>query len=213
MKEHNNINKSDFDWYIEELYKVNSSDPNKANSIARRGLDELGLLNKSETGTILGIDIVTLLVVFLCIIIGLCVLLVPDMNTSPMYLFGCLFFFAGLAVGFSVPGFGLIFLFTHGGTGLAVMICSLLGSFDSNDSIIEKIFNNPALTDGGMQNNMYMYLYLIGALFVTALVYTILYNLSPKLKENKIHIVVILAIFFVGILLVGLLPRIFGFIN
>ena len=91
-----------------------------------------------------------------------------------------------------------------------VMIISLLGAFSNSELEIEELLHNPALTDGGMQSNLYMYLYLIGAIFVTALVYTILHNLSPKLKENKIHKMIILGLYLAVVVLIGLLPRIFG---
>ena len=126
-----------------------------------------------------------------------------------MYIFGLVFFFAGLFVGSYVIGFGLIFLFSHGGSGLFIMISSLLSNefFDFED-----ISNNPVFTDGGIPNDLKQYLIGIIAVFAIAIIYTIAHNLSSKLKEDNKHIIIILSLYLIGILLVGLAPRIFPYL-
>ena len=130
-----------------------------------------------------------------------------------LYMFGLVFFLAGLFIGLNVPVFGLIFLCSHGGTGIIIMLSSLLGS-DENSLFynIGRIFKNPMFSDGGMPSNLRLHLCAIVAVLVTALVYTVLHNLSPRLKENKIHMIIILALFLIGIVLVGLIPRMYPYL-
>lgn len=203
-------NKPNIDVYIEELYKIKSDDPNRADSIAIRGLEELGMAPGSKTTKALGIDLEWAAVVILCVLIALCVFLTPNGEAASMYIFGLVFFLAGLFIGLHVPVFGLIFLCSHGGVGLSFMLSCLL-KFDKEGSFFDfkRIFKNPAFSDGGMPSNLKLYLCAIVAIFATAIVYTILHNLSPRLKENKIHMIIILLLFLIGILLVGLLPKLF----
>ncbi len=208
-KNSNNLNKNDFDWYVEELYKINSSNPNRANSIARKGLDELGLLDKSKVDGFLGIDMRWVAIIVICILIELCVFLAPNRDAILPYIFGSVFFFAGLFVGLDVPIFGLIFLCSHGGIGLAIMLVSLLGGIENRSFSTGNIFNNPAFSDGGMPSNMKLYLWGILAVFITAIVYTLLHNLSPRLKENKIHMIAILLLYLLLIFLVGYFSKTF----
>lgn len=216
MDMNNNINKPSFDTYIEELYKINAEDKKRAERIAKRGLEELGYKSDtkshSSTGsskTFLGIDTKQACLIFVCILIALCGCLVQDATLILMYIFGLVFFFAGVFVSLTFPLFGLIFLATHGGTGLFIMISSLVSSNIEN---LFQITKNPAFSDGGIPADLKQYLIATGCVFIVAIIYTILHNLSPRLKEDKKHMIIILFIFFIGILLVGLAPRIFPYL-
>ena len=200
MEIKDNINKPSFDKYVEELYKINTENPKRAEQIAKQGLEELGLESSVKTSPLLGIDMEWAGVVIVCILIALCGFLVPDIKQIALYFFGMIFFFAGLFVGLTVPVFGLIFLVTHGGTGLFMMISTMFGEFTGDITEVETVFNNPAFTDGGMPNNIKLYLGITKAIFITALIYSILHNLSPRLKENKKHMIIILTLYLLFIL-------------
>lgn len=209
MSSNNDINKPNFDRYIEELYKINTYDKNRADLIAQRGLEELGITDIDNKSTIfLGIEKGKAILVGICILFILCGFLSSRIELIFIYFFGLVFFFAGLFIGLNVPVFGLIFLCTHGGAGLFILLSSFFGGFDDYN----KILNNPVFTDGGIPKDLKTYLTAIVTIFVIALIYTLLHNLSPKLKENKIHMILILLLFLIGIILVGLIPRIFPYI-
>lgn len=208
--EKNNINKPNFDRYIEELYKINTEDKKRAEKIAKSGLRELCIVFEEDNPPSSVVDSKNKkIIIAICILIALCGLLVQNIGMILMYIFGLVFFFAGLFVGSYVIGFGLIFLFSHGGSGLFIMISSLLSNefFDFED-----ISNNPVFTDGGIPNDLKQYLIGIIAVFAIAIIYTIAHNLSSKLKEDNKHIIIILSLYLIGILLVGLAPRIFPYL-
>lgn len=209
--EYNNLDGNEFDLYVAELNKIYMNDKKKANKIARRGLTDLGLLNKSITGNSLGINKEIAIIIAICSSIALCCFFAPNLELMGIYLFGMIFFFAGLFVGLYIPVFGLIFLFSHGGTGLFVMIMSLFG-FPIDSPEIEKIFNNPIFTDGAVPKNIILFLCVVGIVFVSAFIYTIIHNLSPTLKKDKKNIIRILILFFIGIVLVILFPKIFPYL-
>ena len=209
----NKIDKENyFDSYVKELYKINTDNPKKAERIAKRGLNDLGILGKSNNNNKLGLDINLAIIVFICFLMILCLFFTSSLENALMYLFGIVFFLVGLFIGLKIPVFGLIFLFSHGGMGLFVLISSLLGTFDNSSLSIDFLFNNPIYTDGGMPNTIKVYLIIILGIFVVALIYTLLHNLSSKLKENKIHIIIILLLYLILFILVGLFPRIFPFL-
>lgn len=209
----NDIDKTDyFDKYIKELYKINTDNPKKAKDIAKNGLDELGLLKKaSPKNNKLGIDINWAIIVIICLLMFLGAFLTSNMDSAMLYIFGVIFFLAGLFIGLYVPVFGLIFLLSHGITGFVTIFLVLLFGTDNMDSI-NIILNNPLYTDGGMPFNIKIYLISICVLFVAAFIYTILHNLSPKLKKNKIHAIIILSLYLITIILIGLFSRVFPFL-
>jgi hypothetical protein len=209
----NKIDKNNyFDSYIKELYKINTDNPQKAKDIAKKGLNELGLLDKSAKTNKLGIDMKWAVIICICFLIILCAFFSSNLELAMMYIFGVVFFLAGLFIGLYVPIFGIIFLFSHGGAGIYMMLSSLLGNVDDFSTKIDLIFNNPIYTDGGMPITIKLYLIIILVVFVVAFIYTILHNLSPKLKENKIHTILVLSLYLLLIILVGFLPRIFPFL-
>ncbi len=207
--ENSSLDKQYFDKYIEELYNINSENPKRANDIAKRGLDDLGLLNESNKN-FLGIDIEWAIIVGICILIALGGFFAPNIKLGFSYIGGLVFFFAGVFIGLDIPLFGLIFLFTHGGVGLCLMIMSLIGGDDLFE--FPNITNNPVFSDGGMPLNLRMYLSITITILVIAVLYTIIHNLSPRLKENKKHMIIIMTIYLVFIVLVGLITRFFPYL-
>lgn len=115
-----------------------------------------------------------------------------------MYFFGTVFFLAGLFVGLNVPVFGIIFLFSHGGTGLGIMCFTK----------INKILQSPIMTDN--PTNLQNLLVLGVGLIVIGIISTIFYNVSKKIRDKKYSLLIILAMFAIGIAIIQLLPMIYN---
>lgn len=211
IQDENNLNKPAFDRYIEELYKLNTNDKKRAEKIAKQGLEELGIVSQTKYPNSLGIDLEKLAIVGICLMIALCALLVPNLTSVWMFMGGIVFFLAGLLVGLNEQGFGLIFLFSHGMTGLFAIILSFFSNLENADKPFS-IFNNAIFSDGGVPNELKIYLGSIIIIFIVALIYSILHNLSPVLKKNKKHMIIILLLYFVAILLTGLTTRFFPYL-
>ena len=115
-----------------------------------------------------------------------------------MYFFGTVFFLAGLFIGLNVPVFGIIFLFSHGGTGLGIMCFTK----------INKILQSPIMTDNS--TNLQNLLVLGVGLIVIGIISTIFYNVSKKIRDKKYSLIIILAMFAIGIAIIQLLPMIYN---
>ena len=115
-----------------------------------------------------------------------------------MYFFGTVFFLAGLFIGLNVPVFGIIFLFSHGGTGLGIMCFTK----------INKILQSPIMTDN--PTNLQNLLVLGVGLIVIGIISTIFYNVSKKIRDKKYSLIIILAMFAIGISIIQLLPMIYN---
>ena len=141
---------------------------------------------------------------------GIAIVLLGFVNPSNFlpYLGGCIFFIAGVMIGLGVKAFGLIFLFSHGITGLIVLCATTLSGGDIES--LFGLFNNPIMSD----NPRYITIYLIAALLcaVFATISTILYNLSDELKRKKYSIYVPLVLYFLAILMVVIFPRIMDYL-
>lgn len=118
-----------------------------------------------------------------------------------LYLCGFVFFIAGLLIGLNVNKFGIIFLFSHGMTGLFMMEGALLGD----------IVNSPIFSDS--PTNIYIYLGVNIIIFLISLICSILYNLSDNLKKYKYLKCIILLFYLLGFLMTGLFPYIFSFFS
>ena len=94
-----------------------------------------------------------------------------------MYFFGTVFFLAGLFIGLNVPVFGIIFLFSHGGTGLGIMCFTK----------INKILQSPIMTDN--PTNLQNLLVLGVGLILIGIISTIFYNVSKKIRDKKYSLI------------------------
>lgn len=120
-------------------------------------------------------------------------------NFDGNYYFACIFFLAGLFVGLYVRGFGLIFLLSHGLSGLALMI----------GPTIKSILSSPIITD--LANKSILFFIVIGIIaLITAFLMTALYNLSNKIQNNKYSLLIIFILYIFGILIIKLIPIIYG---
>lgn len=120
------------------------------------------------------------------------------MDYFMMYIFGAAFFLAGLFVGMYVPTFGIIFLFTHGCTGLGTMCLTK----------ITQILSSPIMTDN--PGNLKNLLILSSGLLVVGIVSVIIYNVSERFRKSKYGMILTLGTLGVGITIVQILPYIFN---
>ena len=134
-------------------------------------------------------------IIYIALLIFGIVVLFPDhLESMFLYIFGMIFFISGFNIGIYNKGFGLIFVFSHGGIGLGVMLSSLI-----NDR-----FNINIISD--LSGNLKNYIILISAILLVGVLGVIIYNLSDSLKLNKYNKIIILLLFVAVIVLVGFLP-------
>ena len=144
------------------------------------------------------------------VVIGLLVvgfLLLGLFSAQPgLYYFGFVFFLAGFYAGAYGPKvFGLIFVFSHGGTGLSLMIYYLCS----------KYFDNPRFTDGPY---LIRYAGIVVFLIIAATVCVFVCNLTNPFLDvnaekkiahkNKWYVVLPLGLYFLAVLLTVVFLRI-----
>lgn len=187
-------NDEKFEEYIYELRKEYQDNPKEAIKEAKTSLKRIKARNENKK-LIIDIEFDKLMLCVLIILIALTGFL--NVKNYLLYLFGMAFFMAGYFTGLHVKGFGLIFLFSHGGIGMGVMIGALMG----------EIFQNPALQDGA--TNIYLYMGLGVILIIMSFMGVVLYNLSNNWAQREHTRFLPLVTFFVVFLMSGLLPHIF----
>ena len=127
-------NNAEFDKRIQELkrlYKMNPGGTTKMLDEAMKSTDlyhmtpedmEVPRYETNTAGNVIkeigGTKIAYIVIIAILVFSGL----LNFGESTAMHVFGIIFFLAGFFVGKSVPGFGLIFLFSHGGSGIGVMI-------------------------------------------------------------------------------------------
>ena len=89
-------------------------------------------------------------------------------------------------------------MFSHGGTGLGIMCFTK----------INKILQSPIMTDN--PTNLQNLLVLGVGLIVIGIISTIFYNVSKKIRDKKYSLLIILAMFAIGIAIIQLLPMIYN---
>ncbi len=191
---------NEFDRDIEELKSLYAKDPARTSMEVHESVLRLRTSSKEKTSIVndvlkeVGIDKLLMgLVILIIILTSLFAIKNSEMGIAG-YLFGMIFFFAGYFVSTGAKGFGLIFLFSHGGIGFGVMMVSLLqGNISLN-----------TLSDLSTVTQVYLGLTLVASIF--AFIVSVLYNLSDELKKRPYAKVVPLALFALSFLLAGLFP-------
>lgn len=122
-----------------------------------------------------------------------------DMDIS-LYYFGILFFLAGLFVGLSFKSFGLIFLFTHGGTGLGLMLIPIIKDLELKVYLTD----NPTF--------LLIYLRIIIIVIILAIILTVLYNLNDRLKDSIKIYSLIFILYLLAITMVVFLPKLLPYL-
>ena len=156
----------------------------------------------SKYGTERKIDLKKLKTYILIIFIILCVLLglVNAFNSISLYYFGIPFFLAGLFVGLNVKSSGLIFLFTHGGTGLGLMLIPII----INLELKVYLTDNPTF--------LLIYLIIIIIAIILAIILTVLYNLNDRLTDNIKIYSLIFILYLLAITMVVFLPKLLPYL-
>lgn len=193
------------DSYFNQIEKIYEKNPRfvieELNNLIHKAEDDI-YKNKSLIDRLFADkDKELVLSIFLMIIIAfLGLFTLNNIESLPIYFFGLAFFLAGINIGFSEKGFGLIFLFSHGGTGIAIMMGSLL----------YKALESSLFTDGG--RNLIIYLIISIVIVVIGFLMTVVYNLSDYVRNKKYMKSYILLIFIIGIAMAGIFPYIMKFI-
>ena len=129
-----------------------------------------------------------LLIFTFCILIFLLGIFSPN---PVFYFFGYIFFLAGYFSTFYAGNIGLVFLFSHGMTGLCFM----------EGSIIFNAFTHPLLSDGFNP----IILYFIGSIIILILAIILCILIVLKVgkfyKKNSYYKVIPLVLYFVGLLI------------
>ena len=190
-----------FDNYIEEIKSIHENNPVKVNRELHELLHRIRNNDDDKKSILSDLEMDKLL---LCIIIILIILLgllnIGGGETAILYFVGVAFFLAGIFIGLYLKGFGLIFLFSHGIAGL----CLMEGSFISN------ITDNPLISEN--PTNIYIFLGLSIILFAIATIMIVIHNLSDLAKEKMFYKVIPFILYFIGLLISGILPYIINFI-
>ena len=109
-----------------------------------------------------------------------------------MYYFGMAFFLAGFFIGTSQESkMVLIFLFSHGGTGIALMLGSLL----------YPIF------DSDMPTKLIIVLTIILGLVLMAFILETIFNIAERFDTHKAYVPFLLGIFTTAVFIATFIPR------
>lgn len=139
--------------------------------------------------------------VILCALLGLVNVFNSNIDIDiSLYYFGILFFLAGLFIGLNVKSFGLIFLFSHGMTGLGLMLIPIIKNLEL------KVY----LTDS--PTFLLIYLGIIIIAVILAIILTVLYNLNDRLKDNIKIYSLIFILYLLSITMVVILPKILSYL-
>ena len=121
-------------------------------------------------------------------------------NDYGLYICGGFFFIAGTVACRLAKGGGIIFLFSHGGVGMGIMMSCLLSS----------VFQSDIFSDS--PTNIYMYFVIIGLLLLAGTIFAIINNLNDKYNSNKFFSIIPISIYLLALFLAGLLPHILNFV-
>ena len=166
----------EFEMYKEKLDEMYEKDPEKATMEAYNSLVRLGAIN-GKTKKLSDGNFWIVCIVSVCVVIFLLGLF--NIKSIMLYLFG--------------------FVFSHGGTGLGIMIGSLVSG----------IIDNPLFTDGG--TNLYVYLVICGLLLLGGFLFVAISSLLNDVNMKK-RLFIGLCIITGGLLLLGLFPHIMNYI-
>ena len=109
-----------------------------------------------------------------------------------MYYFGMVFFLAGTSQESKMV---IIFLFSHGGTGIALMLGSLL----------YPIFDSPLLSD--MPTKLIIVLIIILGLVLIAFILETIFNIAERFDTHKAYVPFLLGIFTTAVFIATFIPR------
>lgn len=118
----------------------------------------------------------------------------------PLYYAGLAFFLGGVGIALFEIKPGIFFLFSHGGTGLAIIVSQILSTFE-----LQIYLSDDPTT-------LLLYLRIITITVILAVVLSILYNLNDRLKDNLKAYTLILILYLVAITMVVFLPKLLPYL-
>lgn len=188
-----------FNLYLAQITDAFLRDPVGTKEVINRCMDNVNY-EKQKNSNMINVDKYAhiLLLIFVCI--GILALGLFNLEEFPMYAFGFVFFVAGMLVGTFVPGFGAIFLVSHGLTGLGLMI----GALNIEDY-------TTILSDTPKFYGFILFILVVG-LFAGGVFFTIIHSLG-KLKDKKYGVCYSFICFFLLILVLLTIPQIVRFLN
>lgn len=202
--DYENKNQKEFDNYIEQIKELYDKYPSIALSELRKTIKQIGGIPQKEEGksTIINKKEEQTLTIIIAIVLAFITAIMGFFNIEglPSYLGGLIFFIAGLAIGLFIPGFGIIFLFSHGMTGLSLMGYSLLAP----------VLENPIMNDS--PDKILIYIGIIISIVIAGIFITILYSLSEKFRNKRFSIFIPILLFMIAIFLCAIAPKIINLI-
>lgn len=195
--------KEDFENYNNKLQELYNNDPARTTKELRKLVNKLTYPGEEPNEKLFNnsIDKEKFIICIICILIALLGLLNwGNADTIGLYYFGLVFFLAGYFVSTTAKGIGIVFLFSHGMTGLGLML----------GSILYNVMKNPLMTDGS--KNLLIYLVISLALIIAATIITILRNLSDTYRLKKYTSLIPITLYFIAILMIVIFPKIINFI-
>jgi len=151
---------------------------------------------------IMGIKCEILMIILLIIMLAIIGLINYNNTNYIVYYSGLFFFLSGLLIISKADEEGIIFLISHGLSGLLMMIGSILRIFDSEESF----FANPVLSDG-YTSIITIYFILVAILIIIPLILLIRSSLKGNITREKI--LISLGLFTIAVFMVAILPKIY----
>jgi len=179
-----------FEDYIQKLRQEFQENPKRA---LREAHLSLGRLSTSKKQILDAEGKKILLIVLYFIIIALIGLI--NYTSILLYIGGLVFFASGLLIGLNINRFGIVFLFSHGMSGLGLMLASELSG----------LLTSPFISDAPLY--IYILLGMVLVLVILGLITTILYNLSDKFKNNEFSISIPFTLFGMAIVLAIIISK------
>lgn len=178
---------NDLDVYIQELKKLYARDKDGAINLAKASVERLSYLTK-ENKSLFSDE--KSKAIFINIILSIILLLVGIIYPNGgLYYAGSVFFLAGFFIGLFLRGIGIVFLCSHGLTGLWLMI----------GMPISNLIKSPLMDDN--PKNLLIFL-IAGVIFIIiAIISTIMHNLSKEIRKKKNSSIIPLLLFIIGIII------------
>lgn len=187
-----------FNLYLAQITDAFHKNPGSTKEIINGYLDSVDYSNKNKNKITIGKYVNILLLVIVCL--GILALGLFNIKNYSMYLFGFVFFVAGMLVGSFFPVFGIIFLISHGMTGFGIMV----GALEVKNYLT-------LLSDAPAFFGILLGIIVIG-LFGFGIFFTIIHSLG-KLKNKKYGICYSFICFFLLFLILVMIPEIVKFLN
>lgn len=199
MSENKKTEEEIFEENINKITKEFEKNKRRTNAKLERVLLEIKKeKNEMSINEVLNLHkekVITGILIVILLLLGLF-----SISTNPesmiMYYFGMAFFLAGFFIGTNQDSkMVIIFLFSHGGTGLALMLGSLL----------YPIFDSPILSD--MPTKLTIVLIIIFGLALIGFILETIFNIAERFDIHKAYVPFLLGIFTTAVFIATFIPR------